>query len=93
MRAHLARMRFAAKCEIEVETHTSTVVLGGSDGIPNRDYGVPAVEVHLSDVSTREDWRRTSVIADLCIGTVSGKGIDGYRDGLKLLADELEKRG
>ena len=55
--------------------------------------GLPAVEVHLSDVSTREDWRRTSVIADLCIGTVSGKGIDGYRDGLKLLADELEKHG
>ena len=51
--------------------------------------GLPAVEVHLSDVSTREDWRRTSVVADLCIGTVSGKGVDGYRDGLKLLAEEL----
>ena len=55
--------------------------------------GLPAVEVHLSDVSTRENWRRTSVIADLCIGTVSGKGVDGYRDGLKLLAAQLEQRG
>jgi folate-binding protein YgfZ len=45
VRAHLTRMRFAAKCEIEPEEHTSTIVLGGADGIPNRDYGVDAVEV------------------------------------------------
>ena len=46
VRAHLTRMRFAAKCEIELEEHTSTIVFGGdADGIPNRDYGVPAVEV------------------------------------------------
>ena len=43
--AQLTRMRFAAKCEIEREEHTSTIVLGAHDGIPNRDYGVPAVEV------------------------------------------------
>src|SRR3954466_14978431 len=35
----LTRMRFAAKCEIAAEEHTSTVVLGEGDGIPNRDYG------------------------------------------------------
>jgi tRNA-modifying protein YgfZ len=45
LRAQLARMRFAAKCEIEVEEHTSTIVFESSEGIPNRDYGVPAVEV------------------------------------------------
>jgi folate-binding protein YgfZ len=43
--AHLTRMRFAAKCEIEPEQHTSTIVFDDVPGIPNRDYGVPAVEV------------------------------------------------
>ena len=37
----------------------------------------------------REDWRRESVIADLCVGTVSGKGVDGYRDALALLKEQL----
>jgi 3-dehydroquinate dehydratase-2 len=54
---------------------------------------LPAVEVHLSDVDAREEWRRTSVIADLCIGRVSGKGVDGYREALELLARELDARG
>jgi folate-binding protein YgfZ len=45
VRAHLTRMRFAAKCDIELEEHTSTVVFGEADGIPNRDYGRAAVEV------------------------------------------------
>ena len=45
VRATLVRSRFAAKCEIEIEEHSSVVVLGGSEGIPTADYGVPAVEV------------------------------------------------
>ena len=45
VRAQLTRMRFAAKCEIEPENHVSTIVLGGGDGITNRDYGRAAVEV------------------------------------------------
>jgi folate-binding protein YgfZ len=45
VRAQLTRMRFAAKCEIEPEEHTSTIVVGGGEGIPNRDYGREAVEV------------------------------------------------
>jgi folate-binding protein YgfZ len=45
VRGHLTRMRFAARCEIELEEHTSTVVFGDGDGIPNRDYARPAVEV------------------------------------------------
>lgn len=45
VRAHLTRMRFAAKCEIALEEHTSTLVFGGSGGIENTDYGRPAVEV------------------------------------------------
>jgi folate-binding protein YgfZ len=41
---HLRRMRIASKCEIEPEEHVSAIVLGGEEGIPTRDYGVPAVE-------------------------------------------------
>ncbi len=52
---------------------------------------LPAVEVHLSDVQAREPWRRTSVIGELCIATVSGRGPDGYGEALALLRDALEE--
>ena len=45
----LARSRFAKRCQIELEEHSSTVVLGDADGIPTADYGVPAVEVLDAD--------------------------------------------
>lgn len=45
VRTQLLRSRFAAKCEIELEDHTSTIVLGDGNGIPNRDYGSRAVEM------------------------------------------------
>jgi 3-dehydroquinate dehydratase-2 len=51
--------------------------------------GLPAVEVHLSDVDSREEWRRKSVIRELCIARVAGKGPDGYRDALESLRAEL----
>jgi 3-dehydroquinate dehydratase-2 len=51
--------------------------------------GLPAVEVHLSDVHAREQWRSVSVIRDLCVATVAGKGPDGYRDALVRLRGEL----
>jgi 3-dehydroquinate dehydratase II len=50
---------------------------------------VPAVEVHLSDVEARDDWRKLSVFDGLVIAKVSGKGPDGYREALELLAAEL----
>ena len=50
---------------------------------------LPAVEVHLSEVDSREDFRRVSVIRDVCIGHVQGKGVDGYRDALEMLRKEL----
>ncbi|HEV2999938.1 MAG TPA: type II 3-dehydroquinate dehydratase [Solirubrobacteraceae bacterium] len=50
---------------------------------------LPAVEVHLSDVEHREEFRRVSVIRDVCVATVSGKGPDGYREALALLKDQL----
>ena len=51
--------------------------------------GVPAVEVHLSAVDEREEWRRTSVLEGLVLGTVAGQGVDGYREALELLTREL----
>jgi 3-dehydroquinate dehydratase-2 len=50
---------------------------------------LPAVEVHLSDVDSREEWRQHSVIRDLCIGRIAGRGAEGYRDALALLKAEL----
>ncbi|MFZ1924777.1 MAG: type II 3-dehydroquinate dehydratase [Solirubrobacteraceae bacterium] len=50
---------------------------------------LPAIEVHLSDVKAREPWRQLSVIEDLCIASVSGKGIEGYRLALERLREEL----
>ena len=51
--------------------------------------GLPAVEVHLSDVESRQDWRRVSVFDGLVLEKVSGKGPDGYRDALAVLARQL----
>ena len=52
--------------------------------------GLPAIEVHISEVDDREEeWRRLSVIRDLCVGRVQGKGDDGYREALEILRAEL----
>jgi 3-dehydroquinate dehydratase-2 len=50
---------------------------------------LPAVEVHLSSVDEREEWRRLSVIRDLCIACVQGEGVDGYRKALELLREKV----
>ena len=54
---------------------------------------LPAVEVHLSDVESREDWRSVSVFDGLVLSKVSGKGADGYRDALEILAGKLGTAG
>jgi 3-dehydroquinate dehydratase-2 len=51
--------------------------------------GLPAIEVHLSDIRSREEWRRHSVLEGLAIGGVSGKGPDGYREALEMLKQAL----
>jgi 3-dehydroquinate dehydratase-2 len=51
--------------------------------------GLPAVEVHLSDIDNREEFRKVSVIGDHCLATVKGKGVDGYRDALEALKEVL----
>jgi len=50
---------------------------------------LPAVEVHLSDVESRDQWRRLSVFDGLVLAKISGKGPDGYREALELLAAKL----
>lgn len=50
---------------------------------------LPAVEVHLSDIHSREPFRRHSVIAELCLAQIAGRGPDGYREALELLRREL----
>jgi len=52
---------------------------------------LPTIEVHLSDVQHREEWRRISVVADLCLTTISGRGPEGYRDALERLQEELDQ--
>jgi len=52
--------------------------------------GLPAVEVHLSAVEHREEWRRVSVVRDLCLACVSGQGVEGYREALARLVRELD---
>jgi 3-dehydroquinate dehydratase-2 len=51
--------------------------------------GLPAVEIHLSDVDAREPFRRESVIRDLCCARVAGRGADGYREALTRLREEM----
>jgi len=51
--------------------------------------GKPAVEVHISDVANRDDWRSISVFDGLVAAKISGKGLEGYREGLQVLAREL----
>ena len=49
--------------------------------------GKPLVEVHLSDVDNREEWRRVSVLDDIRVHRVIGKGPEGYREALAFLMD------
>jgi 3-dehydroquinate dehydratase II len=51
-------------------------------------FGGPVVEVHISDVTTREAWRQHTVLEGLTAARVIGKGIEGYRDALALLAKD-----
>jgi 3-dehydroquinate dehydratase-2 len=51
---------------------------------------VPAVEVHLSDIDSREEWRKVSVFEGNVVAQISGKGPDGYREALETIAEELQ---
>jgi 3-dehydroquinate dehydratase II len=49
---------------------------------------VPVVEIHLSNIEEREEWRRHSVLADIAAARVIGKGPEGYREALQFLAEQ-----
>jgi 3-dehydroquinate dehydratase II len=51
-------------------------------------FTVPVVEVHLSDITAREEWRRVSVLEGLVTARVLGKGPEGYRDALQVLTEK-----
>ena len=61
-------------------THTSVALLDAVKAV-----GIPTVEVHISDVEIREDFRQISYIRMACIATVSGKGFDGYNEAIDIL--------
>jgi 3-dehydroquinate dehydratase II len=52
--------------------------------------GLPALEIHISDIQNREPWRRFSVFGELCFATISGLGPDGYGQALKQLRKHLD---
>ncbi len=62
-------------------THTSIALL---DAL--RAVGLPAVEVHISDPDTREEFRKTSYIRAACVKTIKGHGVDGYLEAMDYLA-------
>jgi 3-dehydroquinate dehydratase-2 len=68
-------------------THTSVALRDAIAAV-----GLPTVEVHLTNVDAREDFRRTSLVAPVCLGRVSGFGPAGYRAALLLLVEHLETR-
>ena len=54
-----------------------------------RSIGVPAVEVHISDIANREPWRQVSVTAPACRKMIAGHGFDGYLEAMELLRGGL----
>ena len=65
-------------------THTSVAI---PDAI--KAVGIPAVEVHISNPDTREEFRKINYIRPVCIATVSGKGIDGYIEAMDILKTKI----
>ena len=66
-------------------THTSIAVLDALKAV-----GLPAVEVHLSDIEPREEFRKHSVTVAGCIAQVAGLGFESYKEGLNKLKEYLE---
>ena len=68
-------------------THTSVAILDAVKAV-----NIPTVEVHISDVSKREEFRQISYIRAACIATISGHGTDGYLEAIDLLIAHLGGR-
>ena len=68
-------------------THTSIALLDALKAV-----GLPTVEVHISDVSKREDFRQISYVREACIATISGHGTDGYLEAIDLLIEHKKSK-
>jgi 3-dehydroquinate dehydratase-2 len=63
-------------------THTSRAIADAIRGVP-----VPTVEIHISNVHSREPWRAVSVVSESCVRTIYGRGLAGYRDAMRHLVN------
>ncbi len=66
-------------------THTSIALLDALKAV-----SIPTVEVHVSDVNAREDFRKQSYVRSACIATICGHGINGYTEAMTLLYNEIK---
>ena len=66
-------------------THTSVAILDALKAV-----AIPAVEVHISDVDAREDFRQISYVRQACFLTISGHGLNGYLEAINALRDRYE---
>lgn len=64
-------------------THTSVAILDALKAV-----GIPAVEVHISDVDSREDFRQISYAGKACFATIKGHGLEGYLEAIQLILDK-----
>ena len=64
-------------------THTSVALLDAVKAV-----SIPTVEVHISDPETREEFRHVSYIRAACVATIKGRGLEGYLEALRLLAEK-----
>ena len=67
-------------------THTSVAILDALKSV-----GIPTVEVHISDVSKREDFRQVSYVRQYCEKTIAGHGFDGYIEAIQYLTEKYGK--
>jgi 3-dehydroquinate dehydratase-2 len=67
-------------------THTSVAILDALKAV-----ALPTVEVHLTDISTREEFRRFSYVSLYAQHTICGQGFEGYRQGLQFLRENYDK--
>lgn len=67
-------------------THTSIAILDALKAV-----AIPAVEVHISDIHSREEFRRHSYISAACVKTIAGKGFDGYKEAIEYLKQYLSE--
>lgn len=68
-------------------THTSVGILDAVKAV-----GLPCVEVHISAVEEREDFRQVSYVRAACIATITGEGLEGYAHALRLIKEHLQNR-